>query len=153
MQLITVLASLHLPKVLTHFLRTGAHHDPSSGASQGQNLPFPYAPSTQTRSLHRREAALWAAILTKQNLHRIGYVSTYILIHFIILLFSHTLKLSNSFCCCCVGTMFSNLQFLISFLFLHIYLLQLVGARDLRPLWSPSVSLNLVHVLVFFRNF
>jgi len=26
----------------------------------------------------------------------------------------------------------------------------LVGARDLRPLWSPPVSLNLVHVLVFF---
>ncbi len=29
----------------------------------------------------------------------------------------------------------------------------LVGARDLRPLWSPPVSLNLVHVLVFFRKF
>jgi len=29
----------------------------------------------------------------------------------------------------------------------------LVGTRDLRALWSPSVSLNLVHVLVFFRNF
>jgi hypothetical protein len=29
----------------------------------------------------------------------------------------------------------------------------LVGARDLRPLWNPPVSLNLVHVLVFFRNF
>jgi hypothetical protein len=28
-----------------------------------------------------------------------------------------------------------------------------VGARDLRPLWSPPVSLNVVHVLVFFRNF
>jgi large subunit ribosomal protein L14 len=26
----------------------------------------------------------------------------------------------------------------------------LVGTRDLRPLWSPPVSLNLVHVLVFF---
>jgi len=25
-----------------------------------------------------------------------------------------------------------------------------VGARDLRPLWSPPVFLNLVHVLVFF---
>jgi hypothetical protein len=36
--------------------------------------------------------------------------------------------------------------------FLSIYIL-LVGARDLRPLWSPPVSLNLVHVLVFFRNF
>ncbi len=30
---------------------------------------------------------------------------------------------------------------------------RLVGARDLRPLWSPPVSLNLVHVLIFFRNF
>ncbi len=29
----------------------------------------------------------------------------------------------------------------------------LVGAYDLRPLWSPPVSLNLVRVLVFFRNF
>ncbi len=29
----------------------------------------------------------------------------------------------------------------------------LVGTRDLRTLWSPLVSLNLVHVLVFFRNF
>jgi hypothetical protein len=29
----------------------------------------------------------------------------------------------------------------------------LVSARDLWPLWSPLVSLNLVHVLVFFRNF
>jgi hypothetical protein len=29
----------------------------------------------------------------------------------------------------------------------------LVGAHDLRPLWSPPVSLNLVHFLVFFRNF
>ncbi len=33
------------------------------------------------------------------------------------------------------------------------YIRRLVGARDLRPLWSPPVSLNLVHVLVFFRNF
>jgi hypothetical protein len=33
----------------------------------------------------------------------------------------------------------------------HIF--KLVGARDLRPLWSPPISLNLVHVLVFFRNF
>ncbi len=31
--------------------------------------------------------------------------------------------------------------------------LVLVGTRDLRPLWSPPVSLNLVHVLVLFRNF
>ncbi len=29
----------------------------------------------------------------------------------------------------------------------------LVGTHDLQPLWSPLVSLNLVHVLVFFRNF
>jgi hypothetical protein len=29
----------------------------------------------------------------------------------------------------------------------------LVGARDLRTLWSPPVSLNLVHVLVFKKNF
>ncbi len=28
-----------------------------------------------------------------------------------------------------------------------------MGARDLRPLWSPPFSLNPVHVLVFFRNF
>jgi hypothetical protein len=28
---------------------------------------------------------------------------------------------------------------------------QLVGARDLRPLWSPPVSLNLVHVLKTFN--
>jgi len=28
----------------------------------------------------------------------------------------------------------------------------LVGARDLWPLWSPSVSLNLVRVLVFFKK-
>jgi len=32
-------------------------------------------------------------------------------------------------------------------------LLSLVGACDLRPLGSHPVSLNLVHVLVFFRNF
>jgi len=29
----------------------------------------------------------------------------------------------------------------------------LVGTRDLRTLWSPPVSLNLVHVLAFFWNF
>ncbi len=28
-----------------------------------------------------------------------------------------------------------------------------MGTRDLRALWSPPVSLNLVHVLVFLRNF
>jgi hypothetical protein len=31
-----------------------------------------------------------------------------------------------------------------------VYLSWLVGTRDLRPLWSPLVSLNLVHVLGFF---
>jgi len=31
--------------------------------------------------------------------------------------------------------------------------IELVGARDLWPLWSPPVSLNLIRVLVFFRNF
>jgi len=34
---------------------------------------------------------------------------------------------------------------------LFIYIL--VGTRDLRTLWRPLVSLNLIHVLVFFRNF
>ncbi len=34
-----------------------------------------------------------------------------------------------------------------------MFALILVGARGLRPLWSPPVSLNLVHVLVFFLNF
>jgi hypothetical protein len=33
------------------------------------------------------------------------------------------------------------------------YIYILVGTRNLRALWSPPVSLNLVHVLVFFRNF
>jgi hypothetical protein len=28
-----------------------------------------------------------------------------------------------------------------------------VGTHDLRALWSTPVSLNLVHVLVFSRNF
>jgi len=35
---------------------------------------------------------------------------------------------------------------------MHIIIV-LVGTCDLRTLWSPLVSLNLVHVLVFFRNF
>jgi hypothetical protein len=34
--------------------------------------------------------------------------------------------------------------------FPYIYIYILVGAHDLRPLWSPPVSLNLVHELVFF---
>ncbi len=32
-------------------------------------------------------------------------------------------------------------------------ILYIVGTRDLRALWSPPVSLNLVHVLVFSTNF
>jgi hypothetical protein len=32
-------------------------------------------------------------------------------------------------------------------------ILYIVGTHDLRALWSPSLSLNLVHVLVFSRNF
>jgi hypothetical protein len=32
-------------------------------------------------------------------------------------------------------------------------ILYIVGTGDLRALWSPPVSLNLVHVLVFSRNF
>jgi hypothetical protein len=34
-----------------------------------------------------------------------------------------------------------------------IYIYILVDTRDLRALWSPPVSLNLVHVLVFSRNY
>jgi hypothetical protein len=42
--------------------------------------------------------------------------------------------------------------FLGGFRFLKVLggsLVLLVGTRDLRPLWSPPVSLNLVHALVF----
>ncbi len=35
----------------------------------------------------------------------------------------------------------------------YIYIYILVGTHDLQTLRSPLVSLNLVHVLVFFRNF
>jgi hypothetical protein len=35
----------------------------------------------------------------------------------------------------------------------YIHYRVLVGTCDLRTLWSPPVSLNLVHVLVFFWNF
>jgi hypothetical protein len=56
MQLITLLAWLHLPTVLTHFLGTGAHHDLSSGASEGKESTFPYAPSTtQTQKSPQKE--------------------------------------------------------------------------------------------------
>jgi len=41
-----------------------------------------------------------------------------------------------------------------SYFLINIYnILELVGTRDLQALCSPPISLNLVHVLVFFRNF
>jgi hypothetical protein len=39
------------------------------------------------------------------------------------------------------------------FIVSHLCLLLLVSAHDLRPLWSLSVSLNLVPVLVFLEAF
>ncbi len=36
---------------------------------------------------------------------------------------------------------------------IHIYTNILVGTRDLRTLWSPLVSLNHIHVLVFLETF
>jgi len=38
-------------------------------------------------------------------------------------------------------------------IFIYLFILFLVGTHDLRTRWSPPVFLNLIHVLVFLKNF